>query len=160
MTPPSLFLFFSPPRNYCFSGYSSTPPSPRIPPGATESCRFTNTTHHFRGCVGVLVYEADTFTLAILFSNPFDYNLYSMELALEISLHKAHLGNLEDIYTRMYNGTAASACEGTMYQRIKLGQCQEAITVATGHVKATATMSNAAKSVIKVVVENQHCFFK
>ncbi|KAK4805152.1 hypothetical protein QYF61_014939 [Mycteria americana] len=79
------------PRSYCYSGYSSIPPSPRIPPNVRESCCFTNSMLRFRGCVGLLVYEADTFTLAILFSNPFDYNIFYMELAMEISPHKAHL---------------------------------------------------------------------
>ncbi|GAB0202067.1 hypothetical protein GRJ2_002672300 [Grus japonensis] len=143
------------PRSYCFSGFSSMPPSPRIPPGITDSCQFTNSVMHFRGCVGVLVYEADTFTLAILFSNPFDYNIFYVELAMEISLHKAHRGNLEDIYNRMYSGIPASTDKGTMLHRVKLGVCQEPVMVSTGHVKVTATMSNAAKSIIRVIVENQ-----
>ncbi|KAM9591768.1 uncharacterized protein ACIBXB_005479 [Morphnus guianensis] len=143
------------PRSYCYSGYSSMPPSPRIPPGVMESCEFTNSVIYFRGCVGLLVYEADTFTLAILFSNPFDYNIFYMELAMEISFHKAHRGNLENIYTRMYSSQSTSTGKDTAFHRVKLGACQEAAMVFAGHVRVTATMSNAAKSVIKVIVENQ-----
>ncbi|KAK4805151.1 hypothetical protein QYF61_014938 [Mycteria americana] len=143
------------PWSYCYSGYSSIPPSPRIPPNVTESCCFTNSWLRFRGSVGVLVYEADTFTLAILFSNPFDYNLYAVELAMEISAHKAHCGSLDSIYTRMYSGQPASTGRDTMLHRVKLSACQEPVVVSAGLVRATATMSNASKSIVKVIVENR-----
>ncbi|PKU27342.1 delta-sagatoxin-srs1a-like isoform x1 [Limosa lapponica baueri] len=107
-----------------------------------------------RGCVGLLVYEADTFTLAILFSNPSNYNFYPMELAMEISLLKVHLGDLETTYTRMYKGQPATADKNAGYHRVKLGACQEPVTVSAGHVRVTATMSNSTKSIVKVILEN------
>ncbi|XP_068779569.1 uncharacterized protein [Struthio camelus] len=143
------------PRSYCFSGYSCIPPSPKIPPGATGSCQFTNVVLSFRGSVGVLVYEADSFTLAILFSNPYDYNIFNMEVALEISMEKAHLGSLEDVYKRMYNSLPAGNIKDTTFQRAKLHACQETLTVSSNHVRVMATMSNAADSVIKVIVEDK-----
>ncbi|XP_064296334.1 deep-sea actinoporin Cjtox I-like [Phalacrocorax carbo] len=146
---------FHSPRSYCFSGYSSNPPCPRIPPGATESCQFTNSMLRFRGSVGLLVYEADTFTLAILFSNPFDYNLYSVEFAVEISMHKAHLKDLQNIYKRMYNDQPASTGNETMLHRVKLGACQEPVMVSAGQVKVMATMSNARKSIMRVIINGQ-----
>ncbi|XP_029862087.1 uncharacterized protein LOC115337813 [Aquila chrysaetos chrysaetos] len=142
------------PRSYCYSGYSSM----RIPLGVTESCEFTNSVICFRDSMGLLVYEADAFTLAILFSNPFDYNIFSVELAMEISFRKAHLGNLENIYTRMSRSQSASTGKDTVFHRVKLGACQEAAVVFAGHVRVTATMSSAAKSVIKIIVEYQDSF--
>lgn len=145
----------SSPRAYCFSGYNSVPPSPIIPPGATECCTFNNSPHRFRGSVGVLVYEAETFTLAILFSNPYNYSFYYMEFAVEISPEKAHLGLLEDVYMRMYRGLPANPRNSGMLQNVKLHATQETMMVSAGGTKVMATMSSAAKSVIKVVVENK-----
>nr|XP_006132209.1 DELTA-thalatoxin-Avl1a-like [Pelodiscus sinensis]XP_025045012.1 DELTA-thalatoxin-Avl1a-like [Pelodiscus sinensis]XP_025045013.1 DELTA-thalatoxin-Avl1a-like [Pelodiscus sinensis] len=141
------------PRSYCYSGHSLLPPSLRIPPGSKESCLFTKGRFSFRGSAGLLVYDSDAFTLAIMFSNPFDYNLYSIEFGLEISPGKEHLGNLEDVYTRMYNYTPTNS--SSTFKRAKLGQCQEALVVTAGHIRVMATMSNAAKAVIKVLVEEK-----
>ncbi|XP_025903006.1 uncharacterized protein LOC112954074 [Nothoprocta perdicaria] len=142
------------PRSYCYSGYSYIPPAPKIPPGATESCQFSNRALSFRGSVGVLVYEADTFTLAILFSNPYDYNIFPLEIALEISASKAHLGSLQDVYKRMYNGVPA--CDAA-FQQARLHACQETLAVSANHVQVMATMSTSSDAVIKVVVEDQGC---
>ncbi|XP_015742641.1 DELTA-sagatoxin-Srs1a-like [Coturnix japonica] len=144
------------PRSYCYSGYSSDPPNTIIQPGDTGCCTFNNTPAHFRGSVGVLVYEAETFTLAILFSNPFDYNLYSMKFAVEISPEKAHIGLLEDIYDRMYRGLPASSNKSGTFQFVRLSATQQTVIVSAGGTKVTATMSSAANSVIKVVVEKEN----
>ncbi|POI18925.1 hypothetical protein CIB84_017331, partial [Bambusicola thoracicus] len=145
----------SPSRTYCFSGYSSVPPSPIIPPGATGCCTFNNSPRLFRGSVGVLVYEAETFTLAILFSNPYNYGFYYMEFAVEISPEKAHFGLLEDVYKRMYRGLPANSGNNGMLQKVKLHATQETILVSAGSIKVMATMSSAPKSIIKVVVDNK-----
>lgn len=147
------------PRTYFYSGHSSFPPSPTVPPGSSDTCRFSSPP--FRGCVGVLVYEAKTFTVAIFFSNPLDYNLFPMELGLELSLVKAHLGRLEDTYTRMsqrgtpptYNGTTVCYC-------VTLDTCQDPVQVSVGHVKVTATMSNTRRSIIRVVLQEEECSWK
>nr|XP_025976421.1 uncharacterized protein LOC112995593 [Dromaius novaehollandiae] len=142
-------------QSYCYSGYSCIPPSPRIPPGVTERCQFANVMLSFWGSVGVPVYEADTFTLAILFSNPFAYNIFYVEVALEISMENAHHGSLEEVYKRMYNSLSTGNVNNTTFQQAKVRQCQETLTVYANHVQVTATMSNAAKSVIKVIVEDK-----
>ncbi|CAM5173125.1 unnamed protein product [Eretmochelys imbricata] len=139
------------PRSYCFSGHSLLPPSPRILPGSKESCLFTKGRYSFRGSMGLLVYNSDAFTLAIMFSNPFDYNLYCVEFGLKICPGKEHLGDMEEVYARMYNYMPANSC--TTFKKAKQGQCQEALVVTAGNVMAT--MSNAAKTVIKVFVEEK-----
>ncbi|XP_067406893.1 DELTA-sagatoxin-Srs1a-like [Emydura macquarii macquarii] len=141
------------PRSYCVSGHSLQPPSPRILPGSKESCLFTKGRYSFRGSVGLLVYNSDAFTLAVMFSNPFDYNFHCIEFALEISPGKDHLSKMEEIYARMYNCTPADGC--TMFKKAKLGECQEALVVTAGNIRVMATMSNAAKAVIKVLIEDK-----
>ncbi|KAF4802859.1 hypothetical protein TURU_021406 [Turdus rufiventris] len=144
------------PRTYFYSGHSSFPPRPSVPPGSSDACLFSSPA--FRGCVGILVYEATTFTVAIYFSNPLDYNLFPMELGLELSLVRAHLGSLEDTYTRMSQRGAAPTADGTTACCcVTLGTCQEPVQVSVDHVKVTATMSNARRSIIRVVLQQQEC---
>lgn len=147
------------PRTYFYSGHSSFPPSPSVPPGSSDTCQFSSPP--FQGCVGVLVYEATIFTLAIFFSNPLDYNLFPMELGLELSLLKAHLGKLEDTYTRMsQRGTPPTTNGATVSHRVTLDSCQEPVQVSVGRIKVTATMSNTRRSVIRVVLEEQEVSWK
>lgn len=142
------------PRSYCYSGKSITPPSPCIPPGVTESCEFTNSIIRFQGCMVLVVYEAAAFTLAILFSNPLNKGFYWMELAMEISFRKAHLGDLEKICHRMYSGDPAKTGKATSFHRVKIGACQEPVVISDGNMMITGTMSSARRSIVKVVVEN------
>ncbi|TRZ04582.1 hypothetical protein HGM15179_020118 [Zosterops borbonicus] len=144
------------PRTYFYSGHSSFLPRPCVPPSSSDTCRFSSPP--FRGCVGVLVYEATTFTMAIFFSNPLDYNLFPMELGLELSLLRAHLGRLEDTYTRMSQmGTLPTSNETTVGCHVTLDTCQEPVQVSVGRVKVAATMSNTRRSIIRVVLEDQEC---
>lgn len=150
--PPHLF---SPSRTYFYSGCSTNPPSPVIPPGVTEQSHFTNSGLRFWGCTGILVYEADTFTLAILFCNPLMYNFFHMKLALETSLCKGHCGNLRNDYTRMYSGQPLTTDDSRKFSQTQLSEYQQPVVVSAGDVRVTATMSDAAQSIIKVIVENR-----
>ncbi|RMB97179.1 hypothetical protein DUI87_26340 [Hirundo rustica rustica] len=144
------------PRTYFYSGHSSFPPRPSVPPGSSDTCQFSSPP--FCGCVGVLVYEATAFTVAVFFSNPLDYNRFPMELGLELSLVKAHLGRLEDTYTRMSQmGTLPTSNGTTAGCHVTLDNCQEPVQVSVGHVKVTATMSNTRRSIIRVVLEEEEC---
>ncbi|XP_077029060.1 uncharacterized protein LOC143692701 [Agelaius phoeniceus] len=114
------------PRTYFYSGHSSVPPSPCVPPGSSDTCQFSSPL--FRGCCGVLVYEAPTFTVAIFFSNPLDYNRFAMELGLELSLLRAHLGRLEDTYHRMSQmRTSFTTNRTTACCHVTLDTCQEPV---------------------------------
>ncbi|KAL9822968.1 uncharacterized protein GJ701_016088 [Geothlypis trichas] len=144
------------PRTYFYSGHSSVPPSPAVPPGSSDTCQFSSPL--FCGCCGVLVYEATTFTVAIFFSNPLDYNRFPMELGLELSLLKAHLGSLEDTYSRMSQMRASFTTNGTtVCGHVTLDTCQEPVQVSVGHVRVTATMSNTRSSIVRVVLQEQQC---
>ncbi|XP_056307213.1 actinoporin-like protein [Danio aesculapii] len=86
-------------NNYCFlnpkvyleSGETSNPPQPTVRPLKTEVCTFSKTAAHATGSVGVLTYDLFerrrndyTETLAIMFSVPWDYNLYKNWFAVGI----------------------------------------------------------------------------
>ncbi|XP_061095083.1 DELTA-sagatoxin-Srs1a-like [Conger conger] len=77
------------PQVYTSSGYSYDPPQPTVGKGATEVCAFGQTKGTARGSVGVLTYDIAkdrkieaVKRLAIMFSVPFDYNLYENWFAL------------------------------------------------------------------------------
>uniref|UniRef100_A0A8C8RTB7 Uncharacterized protein n=1 Tax=Pelusios castaneus TaxID=367368 RepID=A0A8C8RTB7_9SAUR len=142
------------PRSYCFSGHSLLPPSPKILPGSNATCLFAKGRFSFRGSVGLLVYNSDAFTLAIMFSNPFDYILYHVKFAVEISPDKDHLGNLKEIYENMCNNnTPTNICSSL--KKVKLDKYQETLVVTSRNIHVMATMSNAANAVIKVIVEDK-----
>ncbi|XP_015742638.1 uncharacterized protein LOC107325889 isoform X1 [Coturnix japonica] len=141
------------PRSYCYSGNCSVPPNPIILPGHTGCCTFKNSPG--QGSAGVLVYEAETFTLAILFSNNYNYGFYNTEFAVEISPEKAHRGSLEMIYDRMYRRLSANSSNNGMFQFVRPSATQQTIIVSAGGTEVMATMSKDEKSIIKVVVVNQ-----
>lgn len=78
-------------RVYLESGEASNPPQPTVRPLKTEVCTFSKTSAHATGSMGVLTY--DLFersrndyieTLALMFSVPWDYNLYKNWFAIGI----------------------------------------------------------------------------
>ncbi|XP_039365668.1 DELTA-actitoxin-Aeq1c-like isoform X1 [Mauremys reevesii] len=106
------------PRTYCFSGRARTDPVPQIPPGSSGSCLFVKTSYTARGSVGVLSYESDAFTLAIMFSNPFDRILYNTEFAIELFAGRKHFESMENLYHYMYSQGPLYKCES--YRKVKL----------------------------------------
>ncbi|XP_076867089.1 uncharacterized protein LOC143518482 [Brachyhypopomus gauderio] len=137
------------PRVYTNSGYCQTPPQPTIQKKTVEACSFTKTSDTARGAVGVLTYQIlndkknTVGELAIMFSVPYDYNLYENWFALGI-FNNGILCN-DDLFNQMYYGAST-----------KLGQFTRGkatgseITFSTGDLTVKGTMSPAAKSVMKV----------
>ncbi|XP_016302492.1 actinoporin-like protein [Sinocyclocheilus anshuiensis] len=79
------------PKIYLESGETSNPPQPTVRPLKTEVCTFSKTSAQATGSVGVMTY--DLFersrndyieTLAVMFSVPWDYNLYKNWFAVGI----------------------------------------------------------------------------
>ncbi|XP_039621263.1 DELTA-thalatoxin-Avl1a-like [Polypterus senegalus] len=79
------------PKYHCSSGYNITPPPSILPKETAAIMSFTKRKVVPRGCVGVLTYElakseegSTVSCLAIMFSNPYDYNLYNIWCAAGI----------------------------------------------------------------------------
>ncbi|TRZ08391.1 hypothetical protein HGM15179_018711 [Zosterops borbonicus] len=142
------------PRTYFNCGCCSVFPTPELSPGSSDTCHFPGSSP-FWGMAGILVYEAESFTLAIHFSNPIDYNKFPMELGLELSPGKAHLGRLEDTYTRMANGTYSSSHPDIKFNRIVVDKSHGIVQVSDGPIKVTASMSDTTNSVLRVVLEEE-----
>lgn len=86
-------------NNYCLlnpkvfleSGETYNPPQPTVRPQKTEVCTFSKTSAKATGSVGVMTYElfersrkGAAETLAIMFSVPWDYNVYKNWYAIGI----------------------------------------------------------------------------
>ncbi|XP_067399130.1 DELTA-thalatoxin-Avl1a-like [Emydura macquarii macquarii] len=140
------------PRFYCFSGHVKNDPEPQIPPGSSESCVFEKTSYTARGSVGVLSYESDAFTLAIMFSNPYDRNIYYSEFALELFPGRKHFESMERLYQYMYSDGPPFKCES--FRRMELTDTQKGeLNVSNEEIQVKVTISNGNKAIIKVQIE-------
>ncbi|KAL2296184.1 hypothetical protein Nmel_013011 [Mimus melanotis] len=140
------------PRTYFECGSCPKEPQEDLHPDSTATWHLQGS-FPFWGVAGILVYEAESFTLAIYFSNPIDYNKFSMELGLELSPGKAHEGSLASTYARMAKGTYSSSCLDNKFARITVHESRGIAQLKDGPVKVIAIMSNATSSLLEVVVE-------
>uniref|UniRef100_A0A3P9III1 Actinoporin-like protein n=1 Tax=Oryzias latipes TaxID=8090 RepID=A0A3P9III1_ORYLA len=90
---------------FCTMSYN--PPQPSVHPLKTEVCTFTKSSASATGSVGVLTYELfertqkdHIETLAIMFSVPWDYNLYKNWFA--VGIHKKGRNCDKDLFKQMY----------------------------------------------------------
>ena len=100
-----LCVFFY--RVYLENGETNNPPQPTVRPAKTEICTFTKS-GGATGCVGVMTYDLleqskNDFieTLAIMFSVPWDYNLYKNWFA--VGIYKKGRNCDKALYKEMYN---------------------------------------------------------
>ncbi|XP_054625417.1 DELTA-sagatoxin-Srs1a-like [Dunckerocampus dactyliophorus] len=95
------------PKVYLDSGNCHSPPQPTVRPLKTEVCNFTKSAAATSGTVGVLTYEifeahksSPLEKLAIMFSVPFNYNLYKNWLG--VGLYPTGRDTDEKLYKEMY----------------------------------------------------------
>ncbi|XP_068435368.1 bryoporin-like [Clinocottus analis] len=136
------------PKVYMSSGFSHHPPQPTIRPTMTEVCSFTKDDHTAKGSVGLLTYDlfhmqsrVCSERMAIMFSVPFDRNLYKNQLAVGVVEHSR--GCDKQLYNQMYDGKDLSSFtrsetngSGLVYQ--------------TKYLDLRATMSTIGKAIVKV----------
>lgn len=109
------------------SGHCHSPPQPTVRPQKTEVCNFGKTSAKATGAVGVLTYDIMERNnvvkekIAIMFSVPYDYNLYKNWVA--VGIYDIGTKCDESLYKDMYNNkdqkqfvrTQANGC-GIMYE--------------------------------------------
>ncbi|XP_007656135.1 uncharacterized protein LOC103165855 [Ornithorhynchus anatinus] len=140
-------------RTYCYSGHTHLPSSHIIPPKTKRHCIFVKTVGSPRGSVGLLVYKIGVdLNLAILFSNPYDYNLYYIEFALAFYQRDMEGTELDTLYDHIYNERKQGSIKVV---KRKLSSIQEPLVLKAKGIRALATMSNDAKAVIKVEVDSR-----
>ncbi|XP_034613395.1 bryoporin-like [Trachemys scripta elegans] len=139
------------PRTYCFSGWVKINPVSNIPPGSSGISVFVKTSDAARGSVGVLSYESDTFTLAIMFSVPYDRLQYYNEFAIELFAGRKHFDSMERLYHYMYNEGPPYPCDS--YKKVQVKVPHDQLEVTNQEIQVTATMSNQNKSIIDVQIK-------
>nr|XP_020460302.1 DELTA-thalatoxin-Avl1a-like [Monopterus albus]XP_020460304.1 DELTA-thalatoxin-Avl1a-like [Monopterus albus] len=96
------------PKVHMESGFAFSPPQPTVRATMTELCSFTKDDNTASGAVGVLTYElfdmrnrSGTELMAVMFSVPFDYNLYKNWLGVGIFEHNTACD--KKLFELMYN---------------------------------------------------------
>ncbi|XP_030649015.1 DELTA-sagatoxin-Srs1a [Chanos chanos] len=138
------------PKVHMTSGFCFHPPQPTVRSTKTEVCSFTKDDNTATGAVGVLTYDLFhmqnrlcTERLALMFSVPFDRNLYKNYLALGI--FENHRSCDKDLYNHMYEGK-----DFTQFTRVEAGG--SGVTYKGTHVDLRATMSDMGKAIIKLEI--------
>ncbi|XP_035533249.1 DELTA-thalatoxin-Avl1a-like [Morone saxatilis] len=131
------------------SGFCEKPMPPTISPSESGSALFIKTPKTACGSVGVLTYDLQKGStqqydgkLAIMFSNPYDFNLYSNWFAVGIFDMNKQCD--ENLYKEMYNKPEKKFVRGKA-KDLSLTHKGETVTV-------RATMSDSYTPVIKVQV--------
>nr|XP_055049288.1 uncharacterized protein LOC129434378 isoform X1 [Misgurnus anguillicaudatus]XP_055049289.1 uncharacterized protein LOC129434378 isoform X1 [Misgurnus anguillicaudatus] len=137
---------------YTYSGYCCDPPQPTISSNKIDVCAFTKTANTACGAVGVLTYDLFhtknqecTERMAIMFSVPYDYNLYSNYFGIG-GFKMDHECN-EALYNHMYYGNDSNF--------IRAIADVAGITYKTSRVEIRATMSNVGKAIIKLEIHDK-----
>ncbi|KAJ8364599.1 hypothetical protein SKAU_G00134300 [Synaphobranchus kaupii] len=144
-------------RDYCLanpkvfldSGDTYNPPQPTVRPLKTEVCAFSKTYGKAKGSVGVLTYnllqrsKKDKMeTLSVMFSVPYDYNLYQNWFA--VGIHSKGRDCNEALFKEMYyneeSGFVRAEANGS------------GINYVGSHLDIKATMSPVGRSIMKVEV--------
>ncbi|KAJ3610406.1 hypothetical protein NHX12_022498 [Muraenolepis orangiensis] len=137
----------SDPRVFMESGYCEVPPPPAIGPCSAGSAFFNKTSGAATGAVGVLTYDLFNYqqggysqAVAVMFSVPYDHNLYSNWCAVGVFEGGAPCDH--DLYDAMYNGPesrfarAKGDGSGVMYRG--------------DYLAVGATMSDSGEAVVRV----------
>nr|XP_014427498.1 DELTA-thalatoxin-Avl1a-like [Pelodiscus sinensis] len=140
------------PRTYCKSGNVWMEPTPEIPPGGSGSSVFVKKGRTACGSVGVLSYESNIFTLAIMFSNPFNYNLYNIEFALQLCSGRQQFDSMERLYSYMHGGGPPYQCH-SFRKAVLRGWNPGELRVRNQEIEVKATMTSNYKSYIRVQIE-------
>lgn len=130
------------------SGFCQHPPQPTIPAMKSGVCSFVKDEDCPTGAVGVLTYDlfhahitSCSERLAVMFSVPYDYNLYENRLA--VGVFEQSRACDEKLYELMYDGQDCS----NFVRSEKSGSGLEYVAL---NVDLRATMSSIGKAIIKM----------
>ncbi|TKS92192.1 DELTA-sagatoxin-Srs1a [Collichthys lucidus] len=136
------------PKVYMSSGFSQHPPQPTVRTTKTEVCSFTKDDNTATGAVGLLTYDLFNMKtrfcserMAIMFSVPYDHNLYKNRLAVGV-VAQSHACD-KHLYSQMYDGKDLSN-----FNRSETSG--SAIRYRSEYVDLWATMSSTGKAIVKV----------
>lgn len=141
-------LLFPFPRVYMSSGFSQHPPQPTVRSARTEVCSFTKDDNTATGAVGLLTYDlfhmqsrVCSERVAIMFSVPFDHNLYKNRLAVGVVEQSRACD--KQLYQQLYDGKDLSNC-------CRSDANGTGLNYRATYVDLRATMSSIGKAIVKV----------
>ncbi|XP_029945920.1 bryoporin-like [Salarias fasciatus] len=136
------------PKVFMTSGFSKHPPSPTIPINKTEVCSFVKDDNTATGAVGLLTYDlfhmqsrVSSERLAVMFSVPFDTNLYKNKLAVGVVEQSRACD--KTLYDQMYDGKDVS-------KFTRSEQSGSGLEYKATYVDVRATMSSVGKAIVKL----------
>ncbi|XP_008289425.1 hemolytic toxin Avt-1-like, partial [Stegastes partitus] len=142
----------SEPSYHIISGKCTEPLVAHLDPSSTGTALFIKTPHSARGAVGVFTYnlcneqtKQTTGKMAVMFSVPYDYSLYSNWYAVGIFDNSTECNR--NLYDQMYNGST----DGPFVRGKASGP---SLKYQKDQVSIMATMSDASTSMIKVQVKD------
>nr|XP_020476905.1 DELTA-sagatoxin-Srs1a-like [Monopterus albus] len=140
------------PRVYTYSGNYNKPLPATIGPSKSGGALFTKTPNTACGSVGVFTYDLQNKStkrcsrkVAVMFSNPYDFNLYSNWFAVGVFNKNKKCDY--DLYSEMYYNEEKGFVRGEARNH--------ALTYTSDVVNIIATMSDSYKPVIKVQLCNK-----
>lgn len=138
-------------RVYLDNGEIYNPPQPSVRPMMTECCTFTKSSSSPTGACGVLMYDiigrlntGATESLAIMFSVPWDYNLFKNWFALGI--YKQERSCDGELFKEMYKG------EEQNHDFVRAEAVGSGINYVGANHDIKATMTSLGKAIMKVEV--------
>ncbi|KAM3863807.1 uncharacterized protein ACN63O_011661 [Diretmus argenteus] len=136
------------PKVYMHNGFSFHPPQPTVRTTKTEVCSFTKDDNTATGAVGLLTYDlfhmqsrVCSERIAIMFSVPFDHNLYKNRLA--IGVFELSRACDKHLYDQMYD-------EKDFAKFTRAEATGSGLEYNAAYVDVKATMSNMGNAIVKV----------
>ncbi|XP_070837923.1 uncharacterized protein [Chaetodon trifascialis] len=136
------------PKVYMKSGFCLHPPQPTIRTTKTEVCSFIKDDHTATGSVGLLTYDlfhmqsrVCSERMAVMFSVPFDRNLYKNRLTVGVVEHSRACD--KHLYSQMYDGEDLSNI-------VRSEESGTGLLYKATYVDVRATMSSTGKAIVKV----------
>uniref|UniRef100_A0A3P8TGP0 Uncharacterized protein n=1 Tax=Amphiprion percula TaxID=161767 RepID=A0A3P8TGP0_AMPPE len=136
------------PKVYMSSGFCQHPPQPTVRPTKTEVCSFTKDGNTATGAVGLLTYDlfhmqsrVCSDRMAIMFSVPFDHNLYKNRLS--VGVVETSRACDKHLYDQLYDGKDLS---NFARSETSGGGLEYQAT----YVDLRATMSSIGKAIVKM----------
>ncbi|XP_061838217.2 uncharacterized protein [Nerophis lumbriciformis] len=141
------------PKVFMSSGFCHHPPQPTIRSTHTEVCSFIKDDHTATGAVGLLTYDlfhmqsrVSSQRIAVMFSVPYDHNLYKNRLALGV-LEQSHNCD-KKLYDQMYEGKDLSHFS-------RADATGSGLVFSANYVDVRGTMSTVGKAIVKVEIYDQ-----
>ncbi|XP_070704555.1 uncharacterized protein [Pempheris klunzingeri] len=141
------------PKVYMSSGFCQHPPQPTVRSANTEVCSFTKDDNTATGAVGLLTYDlfhmhsrVCSERVAIMFSVPFDHNLYKNRLAVGVVEQSRACD--KHLYNQLYDGKDLS-------NFARSETCGGGLEYKAPSVDLRASMSSTGKAIVKVELHDK-----